>query len=138
VDDRLTLKLRGTTGEASSTNFWAIFRKNTIIHPLSTDRKLHMDTDDLSEETYKEIIIEAGKFNSNLALQFRLIASYCKTEKEYLMQSERLVKEIKTADKSMLCDMFFGSPPDNRKLHLTLDKILANISEIRRITGNKR
>ena len=97
-----------------------------------------MDTDELSTETYKGIIIEANKFNHDLALQFGLIASSCKNEKEYLMQSEGLIKEIQNLDKSTLSDMFFDSPPDKKKLHLTLEKILTNISEIKKIPENKR
>jgi len=34
--------------------------------------------------------------------------------------------------------MFFGSPPDKKKLHLTLEKILTNILEVEKITENKR
>ena len=53
-----------------------------------------MDTDELSTETYKGIIIEAGKFNPDLALQFGLMASSCKNEKEYLIKAKNLIKEI--------------------------------------------
>jgi hypothetical protein len=81
-----------------------------------------MDTDDLSTETYRRIIIEAEKFNRDLALQFGLMASSCKTEKEYLFEAKKLIKEIQELDKSDLSDMFFGSPPDKKSLLRPLKK----------------
>ena len=35
-----------------------------------------MDTDDLSNETYKAVIIEAEKFNHDLTLQFGILATF--------------------------------------------------------------
>ncbi len=58
------------------------------------------------------------------------MASSCKNEKEYLIKAKKLIKEIQKLDKSNLSDMFFGSPPDKKKLHLILEKILTNILEI--------
>jgi len=97
-----------------------------------------MDTDELSTEAYKGIITEADKYNHDLTLQFGLLASSCKNEKEYLVKAKSLIKEIHKLDKSALSDMFFDSPPDKKKLHLTLEKILANISAINKIPENKR
>jgi hypothetical protein len=97
-----------------------------------------MDTDELSTERYKGIIIEAEKFNHNLTLQFGLMASFCKNEKEYLNKAKNLIKEIQKLDKSTLSDMFFGSPPGKKKLQLTLEKILTNILEVEKIPENKR
>lgn len=97
-----------------------------------------MDTHELSTETYKGIIIEAEKFNHDLTLQFGLIASSCKNERGYLIKAKKLIKEIQQLDKTSLFDMFFGSPPDKKKLHLILEKILINISEVETIPENKR
>lgn len=97
-----------------------------------------MDTDDLSSEAYSAIIIEAEKFNHDLTLQFGLIASSCKNEKEYLLKAKKIVKEIKELDKSDLSDMFFGSPPNKKYLLLTLEKILNRISEVEKIPEAKR
>lgn len=97
-----------------------------------------MDTDDLSTEAYRGIIVEADKFNHDLTLQFGVMASSCKNEKEYLLKAKKLIKEIKELDKFNLSDMFFGSPPDKQSLLLTLKKILANISEVEKIPEDKR
>ncbi len=97
-----------------------------------------MDTDDLSTEAYRGIIIEAEKFNHDLTLQFGLMASSCKNEKEYLLKAKKLIKEIQELDKSDLSDMFFGSPPDIEYLLSTLKKILTNILEVEKIPEDKR
>lgn len=97
-----------------------------------------MDTDELSSEIYKGIIIEAEKFNHDLTLQFGVMASSCKNEKEYIFNAKKLIKEIRNLDKHALSAIFFGSPPVKKSLLLTLDKISENISEIENIPENKR
>lgn len=97
-----------------------------------------MDTDELSTETYKGILIEAEKFNHDLTLQFGVMASSCKNEKDYLLNAKKLIKEIRGLDRDGLSDIFFGSLPDRPSLLLTLDKILVNISEVEKIPENKR
>lgn len=97
-----------------------------------------MDTDDLSTEAYKAIIIEAGKFHEDLRLQFGLMASSCENEKKYLIEAKKLIKEIKALDKSGLSDIFFGSPPEKKYLLSALKKIAANISEVEKIPETKR
>ena len=97
-----------------------------------------MDTDELSTEAYKAIIIEADKFNHDLTLQFGVMASSCNDEKEYLIKANKLIKEIQSLDKYDLSDMFFGSPPDKAALNKTLDKILANITKVEKIPKEKR
>ena len=97
-----------------------------------------MDTDELSNEAYKGIIIEAEKFNHDLTLRFGVMASICENEKEYLNNAKTLISEIKGLDKDNLTDMFFGSPPNKKSLLLTLDKILQNISEVEKIPENER
>lgn len=97
-----------------------------------------MDTDELSTEAYEAIIIEAEKFNHDLTLQFGVMASSCDNEKEYLRKAKKLVKEIRSLDENDLSDMFFGSPPHKSALNKTLDKILANITEVEKITEEKR
>lgn len=97
-----------------------------------------MDTDDLSAETYKGVIIEAEKFNHDLTLQFGLLADSCNNEKEYLIKAKDLIKEIKALDKFALTEIFFGSPPGKKKLDLALEKILTNILDIEKIPENQR
>ena len=97
-----------------------------------------MDTDELSTETYKGVIIEAGKFNHDLELQFGLIASSCRNEKEYLAEAKKLIKEIQKARKWELENIFFNEVPDKKQLHLTLEKIVNNITGIESIPESKR
>lgn len=97
-----------------------------------------MDTDELSTEAYKGIITESDKFNHDLTLQFGVMASSCENEKEYLEEAKKLIQEIRELDDEDLSDMFYGSPPKKVSLLLTLDKILANISEVEKIPENKR
>ena len=97
-----------------------------------------MDTDNLSTEAYKGIIIEAEKFNHDLTLQFGVMASSCKNEKEYLLKAKKLIKEIRGLDQDELSDVFFGSLPDRLALLLTLDKILVNISDVEKIPEIQR
>jgi hypothetical protein len=46
-----------------------------------------MDTDDLSVEAYKAVILESGKFHADLILQFGLLAEDCNDEGEFLAAS---------------------------------------------------
>ena len=92
-----------------------------------------MDTDDLSEETYQAIILEAERFNHDLTLQFGLLSYKCQEEKEYLEKSIILIGKMKKLDEIDLEDMFFGNPPGMDQLHQVLDKILVNIEEVKKI-----
>lgn len=47
-----------------------------------------MDTDELSNELYKAVLIEAENFHHDFTLQFGLISYSCKNEKEYIQQAE--------------------------------------------------
>ncbi len=97
-----------------------------------------MDTDELSSETYNAIIIEAEKFNHGLTLQLGVLASSCENEKEYLHEAKKLIKEIKKLGKYSLSDIFFDTIPSKKSLVLSLNKILANISEVEKIPEDKR
>jgi len=50
-----------------------------------------MDTDELSEETYKAIFHTAEKYHHNLTLQFGLLASQCKNDDDYLNKASKLI-----------------------------------------------
>lgn len=97
-----------------------------------------MDTDELSTETYKGVIIEAEIFNHDLTLRYGLIADSCKSEEEFLIKATKITKAINGLDKEALTDLFFGSMPDKKLLLLTLEKILDNISKIEKIPENKK
>ena len=64
-----------------------------------------MDTDDLSNETYNAVILEAEKFNHDLTLQFGVMASSCNSEEEYLQNAKQLVREIREMDDYELEDL---------------------------------
>ena len=97
-----------------------------------------MDTDDLSIEAYDGIIIEAEKFNHDLTLWFGVLSRECKDEKEYLLKSIKLARDIKKSKKEDLFELFFGELPDVKKLNLTLDKIIKNIEEVMKIPYDQR
>ncbi|MEA1874975.1 MAG: hypothetical protein U9N51_11210 [Bacteroidota bacterium] len=97
-----------------------------------------MDTDDLSDETYNAIIIEAEKFNHNLTLQFGVMASFCENEEEYLKNAKELINEIKEIDKYDLEDIFFDNIPNIAQLHKCLRQMKLNIAEVEKIPKEKR
>ena len=101
-------------------------------------KAITMDTDELSKEAYRGIFIEAERFNHVLTLRYGLIADSCKNEQEYLLKAKKITIAIRGLDNDELTDLFFGSPPNKKSLHLTLDKILNNISKIENIPENKR
>lgn len=99
-----------------------------------------MDTDDLSLPTYKGIIIEAERFNHDLALQFGILASNCKDDDDYLNQAEEIIKDwLKEDDfEEIIDEIFFGEPVNEVEFKNTLFKVLANIHDIRNTPMNER
>lgn len=97
-----------------------------------------MDTDDLSEEAYQAIMIEAERFNHDLTLQFGLLSYECQNENDFLEKSIILLSKMKKYDEIDLDDMFFGDPPRIDQFHKVLDKILVNIEDGKKIPIDKR
>lgn len=97
-----------------------------------------MDTDDLSEEAYLAIMIEAERFNHDLKLQFGLLSYRCKDEDDFIEKSILLIEDMKNYDEIDIDDMFFGNPPQKLEFSKTLKKILRNIVEIKKIPTEKR
>ena len=97
-----------------------------------------MDTDDLSSETYKGIMLEAEKFNHDLTLQFGVLASSCKNEEEYLKNTKELINKIRELDEYDLSGMFFGNIPNTSLLLKCLKQMELNISEVESIPEKKR
>lgn len=97
-----------------------------------------MDTGELSEETYKAIMIEAEMFNHDLTLQFGLLSGECKDENDFIEKSILLIKEMKSYDEIDLDDLFFGNPPEMSDFHIALIKILDNIVEVKKIPTENR
>jgi hypothetical protein len=97
-----------------------------------------MDTDDLSQEAYKAIMIEAELFNHDLTLRFGVLSADCNDEEEYLDKSLLLIKKLKNAKRYQLEDIFFGDVPNTDLLNKTLDRITENIAKVQKIPFNKR
>ncbi|HNW70808.1 MAG TPA: hypothetical protein PKI01_10425 [Bacteroidales bacterium] len=89
-----------------------------------------IDTDDLSEKTYRAIIIEAEKFNHDLTLQFGLLSYHCMDEDEYIKLSKEYIAEMLEFDEFDLDDIFFGNPPPMKDFHAALNRIIKNISTL--------
>jgi hypothetical protein len=97
-----------------------------------------MDTDDLSQETYRAIMVEAERFNHDLTLRFGLLSYDCHDEKEFIEKSERLIERLKKAKSSTLSDIFFGNVPNPDDFYKTLEKIVSNINKVKQIPVTKR
>ena len=97
-----------------------------------------MDTGDLSEETYRAIMIEAEMFNHDLTLQFGLLSSNCKDENDFIEKSIQLIKKMKEYDDINLDNMFFGNPPNMNNFHIALKRLLDNIVELKKIPTEHR
>ncbi|HYX09949.1 MAG TPA: hypothetical protein VE912_24695 [Bacteroidales bacterium] len=97
-----------------------------------------MDTDDLSTEVYAAIIAEAEKLSHDLTLQFGVLSYDCENEGEFLKKSRQLAKEIKGCDEYELEDLLFGNVPEMEQLMDTLNQIISNIEEVKKIPPKKR
>ena len=97
-----------------------------------------MDTDDLPRESYDGILVEAEKLTHDLTLHYGLLSYNCKDETEYIYKADKLTRKILQADDYELDDLFMGNPPDKEKLNFTLQKIIGNIEQIKKIPIEKR
>jgi hypothetical protein len=99
-----------------------------------------MDTDDLSNETYKAIILASDRFHHDLTLQFGVLAEYCNTDDEFLIASEKMIKKwLSESDmENVIEDIFFDIPPNKKDFKNILLKILENILKVRKIEISKR
>lgn len=97
-----------------------------------------MDTDDLSREAYSGILLEAEKLSHNLTLHYGLLSYDCNDETEFIDKAEMLTKAIMECKDDELDDLFWGEPPQKKKLNITLNKILSNIEVVKRIPFEER
>jgi len=72
-----------------------------------------MDTDYLSRECYKAIIIEAEKLSHDPTLHYGLLSIDCKREDEYIDKAEQMTREIMQADDAELEVLFWGNLPEH-------------------------
>lgn len=105
-------------------------RIGTASH-LST-KYMPIDTDDLSDKTYKAILSEAERFHHDLALQFALLSEDCHDEAMFINRSEVLVQEMMTYHESEMDDIFFDDPPSKATFRIALKRILGNISRLKK------
>lgn len=101
---------------------------------------LSMDTADLSIPTYNGIIIECERYHYDLTLQFGVLASDCKDDDDYLNKAEAMINEyLADDDFDVIADeIFFGESVDLDAFRTMLEKLLVNISEIRKTPMNER
>jgi len=93
--------------------------------------KNHIDTDVLSDKTYKAILREAERFNHDLTRQFGLL-SYCfATEQEYISKSKELIEETFEYNEADVDDIFYGNPPEKKDFHAALTRIKVNIEKLK-------
>ena len=97
-----------------------------------------MDTDNLSNETYTGVIIEAEKLTHDLTLRFGVLSYGCRNESEFLEKSSKLAQEIMRYDDFELEDLLFGNVPEKQQLMDTLNRIINNIEEVQKIPPEKR
>jgi hypothetical protein len=89
-----------------------------------------IDTDDLTDKTYKAIIIEAERFDHNLTLQFGLLSYDCEDEVDFIQKSKLMIKQMLKLNAASIEDMFFGEPPAKKEFHIALKKITENIESL--------
>ena len=97
-----------------------------------------MDTDDLSDEVYYAVIIEAENFLHEMTLHFGVLASRCKDEEEYIQSALVLVDSLREASHNDYWDIFFGKTPAIKSVHIVLNKIEQNIQSVCKIPLTER
>lgn len=97
-----------------------------------------MDTNDLSIEAYDGIIIEAEKFSHDLTLHYGLLSRVCDDEAAYLDYAAKLTKQLLEVEVDQLEDVFWGNALPKDQLDQTLNKILSNISKIKKTPIEER
>lgn len=99
-----------------------------------------MDTNDLSRETHTAIIDTAERFHHDLTLQFGVLAGDCKTDDEYLDESESMIKKwLSNWDfEEVIMEIFFDNPPNKKDFEKILEKLLINIENVRKTPIEKR
>ena len=89
-----------------------------------------IDTGNLTDKTYKAIMIVAERFDHNLTLQFGLLSCKCEDEAEFIKKAKQLINSMVKYGEGQIDDIFFGEPPSKIEFHKALNKILKNISEL--------
>jgi hypothetical protein len=115
-------------------------QKFSINKILSKYNNKDMDTDDLSQEAYKAIILTAERFHHDLTLRFGCLSYGCDTESDYLDAAEKMINIWLTEWElqKIIAKIFFDNPPDKEQFKKVLENILLNIDAVRKIPINQR
>lgn len=99
-----------------------------------------MNTEDLSKQTYKGIILTSERFNHNLALQFAVLTSCCKDDDDYLNRSEEMINNwlAEWNTEEIIDDIFDDQKVNMKAFKKTLNKLLMNIENIRKTPITER
>ena len=97
-----------------------------------------MDTDDLSKDAYRAVIVESDRLHPDLTLKFGLLSEDCADEAEFLDECKLLALELKQLKPHDFAHVFFDNPPDMSALKKTLDLILQNIDKVQSVPLKKR
>ncbi|MFA5806254.1 MAG: hypothetical protein WC879_16600 [Melioribacteraceae bacterium] len=97
-----------------------------------------MDTDDLSEEAYKTIIVKSDLFHHDLTLQFGVLSSNCKSENEYLEKSLLMIADWESDIESAVDEIFFENIPQINRIKSVLKELKESIKEIQKIPIEER
>ncbi len=99
-----------------------------------------MDTNDLSSETHKAVLLSAEKFHADLPLPFGVMAVNCESDDEFLDQSETLIKNwLNDSDlDDVIDDVFYENLPKKKDFKDALKTILKNIDRVNAIPMEKR
>jgi hypothetical protein len=93
-----------------------------------------MDTDELSEETYKAIFMNSETFNHNLTLQFGLLANDCFDDDDYLKKANQLIiywkKDFHNAIGSIFFDTKKPTKPAFENILLQIQKDIHKVLSI--------
>ena len=112
---------------------------NTCPLAVKNQQFIIMDTDELSEETYKAVLITSEKFNHNLTLQFGLLAGDCSDDNDYLEKANQLIVAWKSDLVNSINDIFFDTEkPKIPGFETVLSKIQNKIQKVLSIPVEKR
>lgn len=89
-----------------------------------------MDTRQLSAETYKAILGEAGRFHPDLALRFGMLAKLSKDEDDYIQKSEELIRFMTQYDDAAIDAVFLDNPLSPDAFHEALAHITSHIQKL--------
>ena len=97
-----------------------------------------MDTDDLSDEVYNGVILEAENFLHELAIHYGFLASKYSNEFDYLIAVKKLNISLRKLKSTDYLDLFWGKTPTVASFHKVLSAIMNNIKEIEKIPIHRR